>query len=372
MLVLRTPPPFGGGEIIGLILREYFVGKCSLLEFTRPRASKRTQGNVSLGNLWFGLKYIATTIVRLLITRPQVVYLDLPKNIVAFLRTSFILVACFLLRVRVIGDLAGAHFEFLSANPFLNRLGLFFLKRVYRIRVLSRSIKRALTAYELGNLVSISNGIPDPSTIWQGSKELSNVANFLYVGKISASKGIRTILEFIDAYTKEDVVFHVHIVGEWEDRRTQLLVEEIIHSQDISRYVTFHGVLVGEEKWNVFRRCHVLIHPTYWDGQPVTILESFAMGLPVIATKVGAIPDTVDHGVTGYLMKENTAEEIIQGTRMIMGDPETYRRFSGEARRAYHEKYRVEQFLINMESLLREALPHATGNPVSDDGQVIS
>ena len=357
LLVLRIPPPFGGGEIIGLLLRDYFVSKCSLLEFKRPRASKKTQGRVSLGNLWFGVEYISTTILRLIITRPQVVYLDLPKNFVAFLRTSFILSACILLRVRVIGDLAGAHFEFLSSNPFCNRLGLFFLKRVYKIRVLSRSIERNLTTYELGNLVSISNGIPDPSTTWQESKELSNSVNFLYVGKISASKGIGTILEFIDAYIQEDVVFHVHIVGEWENRQTQLWVEEIIRSHDLSRYVTFHGILVGEEKWEVFRKCHMLIHPTNFDGQPVTMLESLAMGLPVIATKVGAIPDTVDDGVTGYLMRENTAEEIIQGVRMIMGDPETYRRFSGEARRAYHEKYRVDLFLSKMENLLRGSIP---------------
>ena len=53
----------------------------------------------------------------------------------------------------------------------------------------------------------------------------------------------------------------------------------------------------------MFRSADVLLHPTRWDGQPVTILEALAFGLPVVATSVGAIPDTIRSGVDGYLMR---------------------------------------------------------------------
>jgi glycosyltransferase involved in cell wall biosynthesis len=120
--------------------------------------------------------------------------------------------------------------------------------------------------------------------------------------------------------------------------------------------VTFHGLLVGEAKWEVFRRATLLIHPTSWDGQPVTILEALAFGIPVVATRVGAIPDTVDHASTGYLMESRTAREALAGVLAITSDPGTYARYSKAAQAAYVHRYTREVFVENMRSLLEKTL----------------
>ena len=148
----------------------------------------------------------------------------------------------------------------------------------------------------------------------------------------------------------------LHVVGEWESDETRTKVMETVHTTGITERVHFHGLLIGEAKWRAFREADILVHPTYWDGQPVTMLEALAFGLPIVATPVGAIPDTLSSGVEGYLMRENTAAELIAGVGEILKDTSTYEGYSLRARRAYTERYTLELFGNNIDHLFRSAL----------------
>jgi len=355
LLVLRTPPPYGGGEITALSLLEAFRGRFDTLEFTRVRHSKQTQGRFTAENLWFGLRYIAVTAARILRSHPRVLYLDIPKDFPSFLRTSCILLVARALRVAVVGDLAGAAFPFLETPGWKRRLGLWFLRPVYAIRVLSPSLVSRLHATGLANGVSVSNGITCEAADRVPERHLPPVPQFLYVGKLSASKGLWTILHFLEFCSSRNRQIHVHLVGEWESRTLGTDVMAWVRERNLESMLTLHGLLIGETKWEVFRRATVLLHPTLWDGQPVTILEACAFGLPVIATDVGAIADTVEHGTTGFIMKESSIEEVLKGSETILADPETYSRYAREARRSYEERFRRETFVQRMEELFLKA-----------------
>ena len=59
LLILRTPPPYGGGEMIGRQLERLFTGKYEVLVFHRPRHAGPARGRFSIGNLAFGLRFVA-------------------------------------------------------------------------------------------------------------------------------------------------------------------------------------------------------------------------------------------------------------------------------------------------------------------------
>jgi glycosyltransferase involved in cell wall biosynthesis len=67
---------------------------------------------------------------------------------------------------------------------------------------------------------------------------------------------------------------------------------------------------------------------------------------------VGAIPDTIRSGVEGYLMADNTVEELAAGVATVMRDADTYAKFSRRARRAFVERFTVERFETAMAELL--------------------
>jgi glycosyltransferase involved in cell wall biosynthesis len=354
LLILRTPPPYGGGEAIGAQLERLFAGRYDVLAFRRSGHTKRRQGRVSAGNVGFGLRYIAVSVARLLRSRPQAAYLDVPKDRMSFLRTSVVLLVAIALRVRVVGDLAGADFPFLDRSP-LGRYARAVLRRLYGIRVLGESVAATLRDRGLPNTIVVSNGIDEPPRALRERAFDPVAARFLYVGKVAESKGVLTLVEAMAASAADEPGWRLDVVGEWESETTKRQVEAAVAAAGLEGRIAFHGLLVGDEKWAAYRRAHLLLHPSRWDGQPVTILEALAVGLPVVATRVGAIPDTIRHGVDGYLMEDDGAAELLAGIRYVLREAETYTGFCVAARAAYLERFSGAAFEAGMAALLEEA-----------------
>lgn len=346
LLVLRTPPPYGGGEMVGRQLERSFAGRYALLTFRRPRHARAKQGRISPANVTFGVRFILRTWLRLLTQRPRVLYVDIPKDARSFLRNSAILVAALVLRVRVVGDLAGADFQFLQRRGAVARYGRVVLGRLYAIRVLGSQIAETLRAHGLENTVVVSNGIDEPPGAG-GLRVLDDAPSFLYVGKLAEAKGVLTLLDFLGLYDAG----RLELVGEWESPAFEQTVRERIAREGLAERVRVHGLLVDGAKWDVFRSAHLLVHPTHWDGQPVTILEALAFGLPVVATRVGAIPDTIRPGIDGYLMADGGAAELAAGVRAITADAETYAAYSSRARVSFLERFTASRFAEEMAAL---------------------
>jgi glycosyltransferase involved in cell wall biosynthesis len=355
LLILRPPPPFGGGEVIAGQLERLFAGRYAVLAFRRPRHSKGRQGQLSFTNLTFGLRYIAVGCARLVVTKPRALYVDVPKDRPSFLRTSVVLLVALALRVRVVGDLAGADFPFLAGRSPVACYARAVLRRLHGIRVLGGAVAANLEARGLHNTIVVSNGIEEPPGGVPARTFPAGDARFLYVGKVAVAKGITTLAEAMASSAADEPGWRLDVVGEWESEATREHVLAEVAAVGLGDRIAFHGLLEGDAKWEAYRRAHLLLHPSRWDGQPVTILEAFALGLPVVATRVGAIPDTVRHGVDGHLMADGTAEELLAGIRGVLRDADTYAGFCAAARKAYEERFSDAAFGAAMAAVLEEA-----------------
>ncbi len=87
------------------------------------------------------------------------------------------------------------------------------------------------------------------------------------------------------------------------------------------------------------------------------MLEAFAAGTPVLATRVGGTPEVVEHGVSGWLISSGDEAELERGLRMLLGDRALRERLREGGRRALQERFRwetlVEQTLGVLESAAR-------------------
>ena len=215
------------------------------------------------------------------------------------------------------------------------------LGSTYAIRVLGESVAATLSTHGIENTVVIPNGIEEPPNAGTGAAAPPDaLREFLYVGKIAHAKGISTLVDFADEF-RDAAPFRLHVVGEWQDEQTKAEIEQAVRTRDLADLIVFHGRLVGNDKWDLYARAHVLLHPTYWDGQPVTILEALAFGVPVVATRIGAIPDTIATGHEGYLMSDNSSAEVRAGVETILRDERTYRAYSARARASYDSASRT-------------------------------
>jgi glycosyltransferase involved in cell wall biosynthesis len=93
--------------------------------------------------------------------------------------------------------------------------------------------------------------------------------------------------------------------------------------------------------------------PSHVENMPISVLEAMAAGVPVVATRVGAIPEVVEHGVTGLLVAPGDARALADAIATILADPAQRERM-GEAGRARAERhYSVDQVMPRLEAVYR-------------------
>lgn len=150
---------------------------------------------------------------------------------------------------------------------------------------------------------------------------------FLYFGRISREKGVLTLIE---ASLKAGIT--LRIVG------TGPLFEQFAdHHFD---KIEFLGYKSGEELWSQIRNASFIIVPSEWyENNPLTIVEAYSFGKPVIGANIGGIPEIIEENKTGYLFKSGNKSELEQLLRKAdnLSDAE-YVEMSINAR-AFAERY---------------------------------
>jgi len=119
-----------------------------------------------------------------------------------------------------------------------------------------------------------------------------------------------------------------------------------------------------DEVTRLMQDAAVLVFPSeVYEGFPVTIAEAFATGLPVVASRLGAMIELIDHDRTGAHFTPGDAADLRRVMRRVFTDPDRLRRLSRGARADFEQKYTCERNYEILSGIYRSALPsHATGS----------
>jgi glycosyltransferase involved in cell wall biosynthesis len=164
---------------------------------------------------------------------------------------------------------------------------------------------------------------PDPG-IGQGQGGYA-----LFVGRLSEEKGLRTLA----AAWHMSPGLPLRVVGDGP-------LNEIAWPEG----ATWLGALQREEVLALMQDAAALVLPsTCYENAPLTIVEAFACGLPVIASNLGSIPEFVRHRHNGLLFAPGDPEDLARQVRWAFDHPEEMRAMRVNARREYQEKYTAER-----------------------------
>ncbi len=361
LFVLKVPPPYGGGEIEQLYIYEVLKEKYRFILFSRKSHSKARQGKVQLSNLLFGVRMILRVCFACVRQRPHTVFIWLPKDLPAFIRNAFLVSLLRLLRIHVVGDLHGMGFGFLKSQRW-RRFYLRHINNYMAIRTLSALISEQVrkSGYK-HRLQAIDNGIRTPDSLSVKSTGLAEPVQLLYLGAISEAKGFMRVLNALMVLQEKNIRFFLNVVGEWTSKNFREQALQMIKAKNLYS-IHFSGILLGDEKWRAIEKSHLLLHFTEWDGQPLTIIEAMAAGVPTIATPVGAIPEMIQHAENGFVVeKTSEAAEIIESLRTENLD---YRQISQSARRTFERRFTLDTYIKNIERFVGD-MDRATGHTVS-------
>jgi glycosyltransferase involved in cell wall biosynthesis len=105
--------------------------------------------------------------------------------------------------------------------------------------------------------------------------------------------------------------------------------------------------------------------PSANEGTPVVAIEALAAQRPVVATRVGGVPDVVRDGVDGFLVDVGDVDALAARLAELSRDPELRRRFGEAGREAVVPRYRVSRLIDDVDALYRELLTAAGIAPPS-------
>ncbi len=140
-----------------------------------------------------------------------------------------------------------------------------------------------------------------------------------YVGRLVEGKGI---LELLIAFLwlanlKNDIDFIV--IG---DGPVKWGIEAYIKGTSLEGRIELTRWIKHDDLPFYYNRMKLLVLPSYTEALPNVILEAMACGTPVLATAVGAIPDYIKHGETGFLLDDNSPTCIFGNILAILENPQ--------------------------------------------------
>jgi len=153
------------------------------------------------------------------------------------------------------------------------------------------------------NKVVVLNGIDPKSVSARTQKKFINTTRFLFVGRLSAEKGIFNLLESFAQVIKQGATATLTLMG---DGPLKADVLAKIEQHQLSEHVIMKGFV--DEPAQYFHQYDALVMPSLTEGVPITLLEAMREHLPIIASKVGGIPFVLGHDYDYFITPEISEE----------------------------------------------------------------
>ncbi|HVS86192.1 MAG TPA: glycosyltransferase family 4 protein [Gaiellaceae bacterium] len=172
-----------------------------------------------------------------------------------------------------------------------------------------------------------------------------------WVGRMTAVKRTDDLLKTLRVLVDEGVDARLCLVGDGPDRDR---LERHASRLGVVRRCLFLGY--QEDVAPFYDAFDALLLPSANEGTPVSVIESLAAACPVVATRVGGVPDVVRDGVDGFLAEVGDVDTLARRLAELAADPELRRRMGGSGRERVLERYSVQRLVDDVDALYRSLL----------------
>jgi len=190
--------------------------------------------------------------------------------------------------------------------------------------------------------------------------------NIVTVGRLGEMKGLDVLIESL-AYLGSQDQWLLNIIGEGPERPR---LEALIRRHGWGDQVRLLGFCSDDQLRAILRTSHIYAQPSRSrEGLPATIVEAMAVGLPVVATTVGGIPEAVEHNVTGVLVPPEDPVALGRALNWMIDHP-VERREMGQAGHDRAERcFDLKLTVDRLAHLYRDlAVRNLAGRPGGADG----
>lgn len=197
------------------------------------------------------------------------------------------------------------------------------LKSVRRLKLFEK-VRVWVAISEAQKAVHVKMGIPEDRIhvihhFYETKEEvlpLVGPGHALFVGRLSEEKGVYHLLR---AWRELSMPGRkLFIVGEGPERRR---LESFVETEGVTG-VEFKGFLNREQQREIWNQCLFSVVPSIWmEPFGMTVLEAWSKGRPVLGHRIGALPELIEEGKSGYLLNPASSAELAERMEQCFRDP---------------------------------------------------
>lgn len=172
-----------------------------------------------------------------------------------------------------------------------------------------------------------------------------------WVGRMTDVKDTDAVLEIVGAARDRGLEAVLVMVGDGPDR---VRLEQLAHDIGIARSTFFVGY--QPEVAGYYRLFDAFLLPSVNEGTPVSAIEALASGTPVVATRVGGVPDVVRDGEDGFLFEPGDTDDAAERLALLASDATLRSALGASGRERVLRRYSVSRLVEDVDRLYRSLL----------------
>lgn len=198
--------------------------------------------------------------------------------------------------------------------------------------------------FEDSKMFIVPNPLPPVDALARDPR-VSGPTRFLYVGQLEHHKGI---LQLFDAMEKLGDNVELHVAGDGA------LADYAARRASMDPRIRYHGFVSMEHLMKIVQTSDAVLVPSLcYENSPTVIYESYKVGVPVIASRIGGIPELIKDGETGLLVEPGNVEELAKAMQQFVEKPDVW---WGKTPEIYEhgKQYRVSEYIRKLEEIIQE------------------
>lgn len=255
-------------------------------------------------------------------------------------------------RVPVVLHIHGGRFDqFLDElDPLRRWLARLIARRAARVVVLSESWRERLATRLPGAQMSVvENGVPVP--VRTLDQRAPSEPLILFLGAICRSKGIEDLIRAASCLPESS---RVVLVGPETEKGFLQTMTSLVSDLGLENRVEFAGPAQSSDKAVWLARAMIFVLPSYVEALPISILEAMAVGVPVVATSVGAVPSVIENERTGLLVAPGDVEALAVALNRLLADPTLRTDLTSRARLECTERFSIDRAATQLREIYAE------------------
>ncbi|MDC8000094.1 glycosyltransferase family 4 protein [Aequorivita todarodis] len=247
-----------------------------------------------------------------------------------------------------------------NVRPFVDGENFEYLKKWYPKMAGFHSVSKAIAAN--GDKIWTSSekidkvvytGLPLEEMPFSEAYFLSRPLRIVSVGRTHWKKGYDYALRACKLLKEKNISFQYTIIGGAGDEELQFLVDDL----GLQDYVNLEKRIPQKEVFRLIQEASLLLMPSLEEGIPNVVVEAMAIGLPVISTDCGGVPELIEEGVNGWMVPTRKPEAIAAAIIHFMELPlDMIEKVRIEARRKVEQQHNEAQMVRGMEELFYEVV----------------